>query len=263
MNLQKSNIDGKTVGLILIDTSSPVLAQNALRISLEQFKFYSTKVFTDTPDHYPGFECITIPTLKSSSDYSNIVVKVLPEYIDTDFIIIIHYDGFILNGTEFSPTYFHYDYIGAPWISDSEHMVGNGGFSWRSKKICDAIKELCHDGEVIEAEDIFICKTKRKELEKKYNCFFPSGDIALHFSYENSPPRFQTFGFHGAFHLPILYRNTIEWLMEHLPDRLLVESDVTSRVFRHHVSLVSDEATYLYDKQLSLRGKQATKNRVQ
>ena len=254
-------ITSKTISLFLIDTASPVLARNALMISMQRFEFDAVKVFTNTPELYPGMECVKIRELKSGFDYSNFTIKELPDYIETDYILIMHYDGFILNGNEFSPTYFHYDYIGAPWMGDEVNSVGNGGFSWRSKKLCKAIQELAIGEEDIGHEDAFICKIKRKILEDKYQCFFPSKEIALHFAFEAAPPRHPTFGFHGAFHLPLIFRNNIEHLLDHLPDRLFVESDPNCRFFRHHIGLLSEDAVKLYDDRFSKRSAQAIINR--
>ncbi len=251
-----------TISLFLIDTASPNLARNALLISMQRFDFDVIKVFTNSPELYPGMDCVKIKELKSAADYSNFTIREMPNYIDTDFILIIHYDGFILNGSEFSSTYFHYDYIGAPWSADDVDSVGNGGFSWRSKKLCVAAQELSAEHEDIGHEDVFICKLKKKVLEEKYDCFFPSKDIALHFAFESTHPRFPTFGFHGAFHLPIIYRNNIEYLLDNLPDRLFVETDVTCMVFRHHISLFSENAAKLYDERLLIRGAQAKVNRA-
>lgn len=253
----------KTISLFLIDTASPVLARNALLISMQRFEFDVIKVFTNTPELYPGMECIKIRELKSAADYSNFTIREMPNYIDTDYILIIHYDGFVLNGNEFSNTYFHYDYIGAPWITDDVNAVGNGGFSWRSKKLCVAAQELSAEHQDIGHEDVFICKLKRRTLEETYQCFFPSKDVALHFAFESTHPRFPTFGFHGAFHLPIIYRDNIEYLLDNLPDRLFVESDVTCMVFRHHIGLFSENAAKLYDERLLIRGAQATVNRAE
>ena len=251
----------KTIGLVLIDTSAPTLAANAIRISMEQFKFDSVTVFSDEPNAYPGLRCIEIEKMHSALDYSNFVIRKLPEFIVDDFILIIHYDGFILNGNEFSPHFFHYDYIGAPWLSDQDFPVGNGGFSWRSKKLCDAIKALANGESLTEPEDVYICKVHRKNLEKNYGIFFADASIALHFSYEHEAPRFSTFGFHGAFHLPYLYNRTLAWLVDHLPDRMMVAEDITTQVFKYHLGLVSSDAAKLHESAMLARGEAAALNR--
>ena len=259
--VQRHFSTSKTVSLFLIDTASPILARNALLISMQRFEFDSVKVFTNTPELYPGIDCVKIPELKSAKDYSNFTIREMPKYIQTDFILIIHYDGFILNGDEFSPVYYHYDYIGAPWNSDDANSVGNGGFSWRSKKLCIAVQEISNEFEDVGHEDVFICKLQRKLLEEKYQCFFPSKDMALHFAFESSHPRFPTFGFHGAFHLPIIYRDNLEYLLDNIPDRLFVPTDVTCTVFRHHISMFSENAAKLYNERFLIRSEQASINR--
>jgi hypothetical protein len=249
-----------TVSLFLIDTCSPGLARNALRMCLEQHQFDRVVVFTDTPDQFGGIPTVGIPTLNSQEAYGNFVIHHLPQFIETDFILIAHYDGFILNGDQFSPHFYHYDYIGAPWHW-TENAVGNGGFSWRSKKLCLAAREVGVGISMKEPEDAFICREKRGILEQQYGCSFPDVGLASHFSFETMIPRFRTFGFHGAFHLPALYRENLGFLLENLPDRLLVEEDPAAAIFFRHLGAVAPGAVEQYREVIARRGEQARSRR--
>jgi len=60
--------------------------------------------------------------------------------------LLVQPDGFVINPDKWDNQFFEYDYIGAPWEQvphsyldpwGKPHRVGNGGFSFRSKKLLD------------------------------------------------------------------------------------------------------------------------------
>jgi len=132
---------------------------------------------------------------------------------------VIQYDGFVLNADQFSPHFLHYDYIGAPWPNYEVNEVGNGGFSWRSRRLVHAVAQLDYP-DPTEAEDLYICRTMRETLERA-GCRFAPKAIASHFSVEFPAVPYPTFGFHGIFHLPTVYREMPDFLLDHLSDRIV------------------------------------------
>lgn len=60
-------------------------------------------------------------TYKHTSRLDNIdcfnykMVYELGDYIDTDYVLLIHYDGFVVHPEKWQDRFFDYDYIGAPW----------------------------------------------------------------------------------------------------------------------------------------------------
>jgi len=104
-----------------------------------------------------------------------------------------------------------YDYIGAPWLvnehsfssggSDAEFLVWNGGFSLRSKKLLELLR---NDKEIPapmdRPEDTFICVDHREYLESKGVQFAPV-ELAKQFSLEANEKDgvdwTDQFGFHG------------------------------------------------------------------
>ena len=87
--------------------------------------------------------------------YSLFMMHGLYAYIETDYCLVVQDDGWVLNGKNFKPEYYDYDYIGAPshcafgdgnlylhfsWIQATEpvKVVQNGGFSLRSKRFLEA-----------------------------------------------------------------------------------------------------------------------------
>ena len=88
-----------------------------------------------------------------------------------------------------------------------------------------AVAELAHLRASGEPEDLFICRSMRVILEERYACRFADEATAQRFSYEILPGGESAFGFHGVFNLPLVYRDSLEFLVENLPRRIL-----TSRV---------------------------------
>lgn len=154
---------------------------------------------------------VPIRRLGSKKEYSIFMIKELFDYIDTDYFITIQGDGYILDATKFDKYWFNYDYIGSPWhFYDDGYNVGNGGMSFRSKKLHKILKEdpaivPTNDGIIKEyQEDHNICRIYRKYLEVNYNIKFAPIEVAERFGIEAwnvKPPGNKysgQFGFHGG-----------------------------------------------------------------
>jgi len=204
-----------SVAIAIIDTSQHILAYNALANSLAAFDFQQVLVFSDEKKYWGSHPVIEITKIKSLEEYNGLVNFKIPQHLCCDFCLIIQYDGFIINGDQFSPHFYFYDYIGAPWPHFSTMNVGNGGFSWRSRKLMNAVATLPYEDLSI-AEDIFICRDRRPLLENSHGVIFAPPAIASHFSTESIATPYPTFGFHGIFHLPQIYRETISFLVDNI-----------------------------------------------
>jgi hypothetical protein len=211
-----------SVGLVIADTESYQLANNAVQACIDRFEFSSVNIFTDATNYWPQFNCFKIRKINGIDDYNEIIINEIRARVNDDYCIVAQYDGFILNGKAFRENYFSYDYIGAVWPNYQYFKVGNGGFSWRSRRLIEAVAELAHLRSPGEAEDLFICRTMRMVLEQKYHCRFASEEVANSFSYEIVPESLGAFGFHGAFNLPLVYRDNLQFLLENMPKRLLI-----------------------------------------
>ena len=75
--------------------------------------------------------------------------------------------------------------------------MGNGGFSLRSKRLCEltATPEFVY---IDQNEDDLICHVNRHYLEFNGIKFAPA-EIARYFSFERELTDIKTFGFHGDF----------------------------------------------------------------
>jgi len=90
--------------------------------------------------------------------YSTFVMHSLYAFIETDYCLMVQDDGWVLNGANFHPEYYEYDYIGGvchaamvgnelllwgTWHDKHPRtIVQNGGFSLRSKRFLEAPNKL-------------------------------------------------------------------------------------------------------------------------
>ena len=152
----------------------------------------------------------------SIDTYSEFVLKCLWPFIATDFILIVHWDGFVASPAHWRDEFLAYDYIGAPWAwATDDYRVGNGGFCIRSRKLVTACKDVKirrHPEIPLGGiEDIVICRLYRKYLEDQGLRFAPA-EVASMFSYETGALTQQPFGFHGPANMPIF-----------VPEKYLIE----------------------------------------
>ncbi len=232
--------------LVIADTEQPVLARNAVLACLRGLDFDQVLIYSDRPELWPGLPVATVPTMRTMGDYNRLVVQRLAEDLTADHALVVQYDGFVLNPAEFSPHFRHYDYIGAPWPHLPDSPVGNGGFSWRSRRLVEAVARQPYDGEGI-AEDLFVCRQLRPMLEQAHGIRFAPPAIAAHFSVESVPPPFPTFGFHGVFHLPAVYREQIDFLLTHLSPRTMAR---WQQMLRPAFARISNDALARFEARL-------------
>jgi Protein of unknown function (DUF5672) len=168
-----------------------------------------------------------------AGDINQLYLQIIPKIVTTDFNLIVQCDGFAVNRQAWSDEFWNYDYIGAPWPwmwgsgpPWNGPIVGNGGFSLRSRKLYQALNELCIDwrvdrlaldprgsqreyfgflrsGERFVPEDVLICLWYREILETQYGIKFCDPDLASQFSVETVHPSMtkwlgKSFGFHGV-----------------------------------------------------------------
>jgi hypothetical protein len=139
-------------------------------------------------------------------DYSPWILKNLHKYIKTDFCITIQYDGFIIDPTFWTDNFLKTDYIGALWPNISQvNRVGNGGFSFRSKKFLDLSSQIEYKVGKHNGEDWVAC-VEQYDYMLKNGVNFADKILARQFSVEhivdgcfydkNKLETYKSFGFH-------------------------------------------------------------------
>ena len=190
------------ITIICADTRSYAQALASLRKSLDQITPAKTIFFTDIDlPLQEGIEIIKINPIRSKAEYSTWIIRELWKYIDTEFVLVIQWDGYIINSDAWRDEFYEYDYLGAPWIYEHNRNIANGGFSLRSKRLCeilgtDPLIQITHP------EDQSIGILYRGYLEEKHDIKFPSEELADTFAFELKEPIGPVFGFHGFFHKP-------------------------------------------------------------
>jgi Flp pilus assembly protein TadD len=186
------------VTLCCIDTVNHALAVRALRQSSAQIRFGRTLFISDREAGEQDIEVEIVPALTSREDYSQFVLKSLAPRIHTSHVLLVQWDGYVINPAAWHEEFLGCDYIGAQWFWHDDGMrVGNGGFSLRSRKLLLALE----DSRIVltEAEDVTICRAFRPLLEREHGIRFASGATADAFAFEAAYPIGKPFGFHGLF----------------------------------------------------------------
>lgn len=197
------------------------------------FKFCHSKVepeesllFTHCPESYTDDLFATrvwpkpIPTL-DHIEFAEFSLYEMYKDIETDYVICIQLDGFVVNEDAWDPKFLDFDYIGAPWPYDNlawqyqnfpdrkpaeigdnllKYNVGNGGFCLKSLKFMEEVAKIPYWEMDIHANDIATSLTHRKRLEDA-GVKFADPQTAIEFSVEskhveNCVTPEKSFGFH-------------------------------------------------------------------
>jgi hypothetical protein len=190
-------LDLKDVTVCAIDSINLALTARALHLTMAQCEFSDAVLFSPIPVE-GEFRTIVVDNLNSLADYQTFSVKRLPALIETPFVLVVQWDGYMINPGAWSTSFCEYDYIGARWPDFGDGMnVGNGGFCLRSRKLLAALNDPRFTADGTISEDILICRTFRPALEREFGIRFAPDSVADQFSYENIVPNQPTFGFHG------------------------------------------------------------------
>lgn len=195
-----------TIVAIDTDPASHILTRFAVKQTLLGMDVQDVLFFGGKPLGL-GERFVETQRFDSMDTYSEFVLKCLWPFIGTDYILIVHWDGFVASPAHWRDDFLKHDYIGAPWAwANDAYRVGNGGFCIRSRKLLMACKdvkvrrvpEIPFGG----IEDIVICRLYRDYLEQQGVSFAPVA-LAEMFSYETGALTCQPFGFHGPANMPI------------------------------------------------------------
>lgn len=164
------------VTLFSIDAHNPEGIKRAAEISQRGIEFGDVVVITERL--FPG---ATIQ--EGRTNYSKFMIKELTNYFSTSHVLSIHADGYVVNPTAWDDEWLNWDYGGGTWGYKDGMNVGNGGFSLRSKKLCDILAKDTKINQYF-PEDDKICRTYRRYLEYNYGINFMPEELANRFSIE-------------------------------------------------------------------------------
>lgn len=177
----------------------------ALENSCKGIEWGAVKLITELP-------------IKNIDEWNHAIVFDLRKFIDTEFCMLIHADGFVVNPDSWRPEFLNYDFIGAPWplpvdpfsyrTPDGEIVRVGNSVSIRSKNML----ELPYQLEVVwrpyygnTNEDGFLtCHNRR--LFQHWGARYAPIEVAKHFSRELDIPENadvdRPFAFHMADNYP-------------------------------------------------------------
>ena len=207
----------KNVTLVAVTSVKIDANMSAMEYSMKGIEFGAVKFLTGVEGVMPKNDKIQVihtPLLKNigyPKDWSEFMIYKLRDFIDTEFALFIHHDGFVVHPESWTDEFLQYDYIGAPWpdkmfVDDFGEIirVGNGGFSLRSKKLLDAFVELKIEWMAYRAhyhDDGWISMGRLQEM-RKHGIKIPGPELAYKFSTEircdELDNTHKPFGFHNS-----------------------------------------------------------------
>lgn len=243
-----------SVTLVSISNVNRELTEFAINKSFETFNFDNTLIMSDGEftgvKYYHNYHDIDSiiqfqdhtgkPVPWDYDAYNIFLLKNIADYIHTDHIINIHYDGFCVNNQYWSDEFLEYDYIGSPTFRDwtplantlREHDLydrtpqgwynGGGGFTLRSKKLLRALQDsridtVLSNRNFQRCEDVTISVKFREILENDYGIKFAPMDLSLKWCTELLTGLPYSFGFHGWTNTPLfLTEEETIWYLENL-----------------------------------------------
>lgn len=204
------------------------LTVRALKKSCQAIAFGDVVMFSDqaSPEGAEsGIRWQKIPHIETKEAYSNFMLKELAHYATRPFVLVIQWDGYIVNPGLWRSEFLNYDYIGALWPQFDDGMtVGNGGFSLRSRHLLEATASSQFPAE--HPEDVAICRVYRPCLERDFGLRFAPEHVASTFACERKGALEKSFGFHGAFKFPsIVGSDDIGSVVRDIPNFALTGND--------------------------------------
>ena len=201
------------VTLVAMATRNVEETLQALVYSCRGIEFGSVKLLSHYSPYGLGtnIEFARIKKIKDIDEWSYRIVYELNRHIETDYALLVHADGFVVNPSSWRGEFLDYDYIGAPWPLPTDDFsyrdsagnivrVGNS-VSLRSKRLLELPQKLNLPWEPDHGyynEDGFLCVKNKLLLESHGLKFAPLG-VAKYFSHESMIPEIRgikPFAFH-------------------------------------------------------------------
>lgn len=204
----------KNVTLVALTSVKIQETIKALEFSCRGVNFGKVKLVSDIkPDNLPDYiEHEYTKRMNNIDEWNYASIYELGKHIDTEFAMLIHDDGFVINPDSWRDEFLDYDYIGAPWPMPNDNFsfrdingnlirVGNS-VSIRSKRLIDLPVQLNLEWKAFHGyynEDGYICVNYR-HIYLEHGMKFADIDIAKYFSIENQIPEnvgIKPFAFHN------------------------------------------------------------------
>lgn len=190
------------VTLIAVSSVKIYETVKALEYSMREIEYGEVVLVThEKPKKLPsGITYKHCEKISNIDMFNHMMVYDLAQYVNTDYILLVHYDGFVVNPSAWKEEFLEYDYIGSPWPLPTEGhtsyydargnvvRVGNS-VSLRSKRLLEYPKNhnlewrKTPDGDY--NEDIFLCAMNKCQMEDDGLKFAPI-EVARFFGREHT-----------------------------------------------------------------------------
>ena len=191
------------VTLVAVDTVAHRLTALSVEECLRRAEFKAAYVFSDDEAaRVVGARMIPAGTFDGRRAWE-FFWRVVPDYVLGSHVLVVQWDSWILNPATWTSDFLRHDYIGAPWWYGDECDVGNGGFSLRSLRLMNFLRDNAAEFPIGHPEDDAICRRYGLRL-KALGFKFAPVELARRFSVERSMRWLSPFGFHGMFNWPLV-----------------------------------------------------------
>ena len=192
------------VTLIAVSSIEIERTIRAFQYSCRGINFGEVKFVTHEDVNPDGITVHKVPRINSSDEFSKITIYDLPKYVDTEYCILIQYDGFIVHPEQWTDEFLNYDWIGPLWTKGHNYFDKNGnsirvgdGIALRSQKLMGLASKLnlpwdpfTNNGQHKPGfwEDSWIC-VKNRHIYEGHGCKFASIEMAAKWGRElHTPP---------------------------------------------------------------------------
>ena len=192
----------ENVSILSYNCVDPIQSVKALLYSSKQIDFAEMiLVANELPEKTPKNIKFVETKNKTHEDSSLFAFNDLHKLITTDYCLLIHDDGFVINPHLWTDEFLKYDYIGAPWKNHQwceRNRVGNGGFVLKSNKFIQLTKHIPSTGH----HDDWQLTNYYYDYFVANGCKYAPLEVAMKFSLESKIPECEynlnnCFGFHG------------------------------------------------------------------
>ena len=194
-----------SVTIVAVATQDTYAAVKALDYSQSSIVFADALLVSNKKfGSAKPYRHVSIDPFDNVGEWGRFIVFNLVDHINTEYILLIHEDGFVVNPQSWDDSWLGYDFIGSPFPLPKDPIsyrdstgriirVGNS-VSLRSRRLLDAPRKLGLRWENFDGnfphEDGFLCVQHRRALET-YGIKYAPLEIAARFGRETNLPEHQ------------------------------------------------------------------------
>lgn len=211
------------VTLVCVQPRVPALGLATLRHCMRDIRFAQVLLFTDPMAIRERPDGIEVKGLRLDSPqaHADFMLRGLVHYLQTSHLLLVQWNGFVLDAKQWDPAFQLYDHVSAPVDPGaSARGARASSFSLRSRRLLQAMQDPAMV--IRPPEDHCLLHLNRQRLEQVHDVRFAPSELARRFSFDHLRPDGPTLGFQGLHNLPrVLQPDAMRRLVRSLPDELV------------------------------------------